>query len=122
MVSVLFDTNILIDHFNNVAEAHEEIRRYDDGAISIVTWIEVMSGTPPQHEDAMRAGLGDLSVIPLDEQIADMAFRLRRSHRLKLPDAVIWASAKVRGLLLITRDNKDFPRDDPGIRIPYKLD
>jgi predicted nucleic acid-binding protein len=121
MVSVLFDTNILIDHFNNVAEAHEEIRRYEDGAISIVTWIEIMAGTPPQHEDAIRAGLGDLSIIPLDEQIADMAFRLRRAHRLKLPDAVIWASAKARGLLLITRDAKDFPRNDPGIRIPYKL-
>lgn len=121
MVNVLFDTNILIDHFNNVTEAHEEIRRHGNGAISIVTWIEVMAGAPPEHEEATRAGLGDLSIVPLDEQIAEMAFRLRRSHRLKLPDAVIWASAKVRGLVLITRDAKDFPRNDPGIRIPYKL-
>lgn len=121
MVSALFDTNILIDHFNNVPQAREEIRRYPDAAISVVTWIEVMAGAPSQHEDMTRAGLGDFSIVPVDEQIADIAARLRRLHRVKLPDAVIWASAKVRSLLLVTRDARDFPANDPGIRIPYKL-
>jgi predicted nucleic acid-binding protein len=40
---------------------------------------------------------------------------------MKLPDAVIWASALSNGLLLITRDAKDFMTEDPGVRVPYNL-
>ena len=41
MAIVLFDTNILIDHFNNVDEATNELLAYDDAAISAITWIEL---------------------------------------------------------------------------------
>lgn len=121
MVKVLFDTNILIDHFNNVPQARDEILRHSQSSISVITWIEAMAGAPPDREEITRSGLSDFSIIELNDRIADMAFQLRRTYRLKLPDAVIWASAKVHGLTLVTRDTKDFPASDPGIRIPYKL-
>lgn len=59
-------------------------------------------------------------VIP-DFTIARIAADIRRSHRLKLPDAIIWATAKSRQTLLVTRNSKDFPIGDPTIRIPYTL-
>jgi hypothetical protein len=34
---------------------------------------------------------------------------------------VIWATAQVRAMLLVTRNTKDFPKGDPGVRAPYKL-
>jgi hypothetical protein len=34
---------------------------------------------------------------------------------------VIWATAQVHALLLVTRNIKDFPDGDPGVRAPYKL-
>jgi predicted nucleic acid-binding protein len=40
---------------------------------------------------------------------------------MRLPDAIIWASADVHSMLLVTRNTKDFPADLPGIRIPYML-
>ena len=40
---------------------------------------------------------------------------------MKLPDAIVWASAQVHAMLLVTRDTKDFPGDDPGIRVPYMV-
>jgi predicted nucleic acid-binding protein len=46
---------------------------------------------------------------------------LRRDHRLKLPDAIIWASAQVHAMLLVTRDTKGFPAGDPGVPMPYRL-
>lgn len=46
---------------------------------------------------------------------------VRQSHRLKLPDAMIWATAKVNGLSLLTRDTKGFPRQHPDIIVPYEL-
>jgi len=33
--------------------------------------------------------------------------------------AIIWATAQVHGLLLITRNVRDFPPDEPGVRMPY---
>jgi len=31
-----------------------------------------------------------------------------------LPDAVIWATAQAHAMLLVTRNTKDFPVDDPA--------
>ncbi|WP_255756887.1 hypothetical protein [Massilia sp. erpn] len=41
----MFDTNIIIDALDGVSEAAAELLTYEDAAISIVTWIEVMTGT-----------------------------------------------------------------------------
>jgi len=40
---------------------------------------------------------------------------------LRSPDAIILASAQIRGRVLVTRNIKDFPAAMPGIRIPYTL-
>jgi len=40
---------------------------------------------------------------------------------MKLPGAVIWATAQVHALLLVTRHVKDFQAEDPGRRAPYPL-
>jgi hypothetical protein len=40
---------------------------------------------------------------------------------MRLPDAIIWASAQKENALLVSRNTKDFPVDAPGIRIPYTL-
>ena len=60
-------------------------------------------------------------VVPLDETIAERAVDLRRNHRIKLPDAIIWATAQTKAMLLVTRNTKDFAADDPSVRLPYKL-
>jgi hypothetical protein len=44
---------------------------------------------------------------------------LRQRHRLKLPDAIVWASAQAHDMLFVTQDVKDFPAGDPGVRVPY---
>jgi predicted nucleic acid-binding protein len=121
MVKALFDTNILIDYLNAVPEARVELGRYSEKAVSIVTWMEVMAGASRELEAATRGFLNGFDVVVVDEPIAERAVSLRRSHRIKLPDAVIWASAQVHAMLLVTRNTKDFPADDPGVRAPYRL-
>jgi predicted nucleic acid-binding protein len=119
MVKALFDTNILVDYLNGVGEAKDEVERYDARAISIITWMEVMAGARPEVEAQTRAYVDSFDRIPLDEHVAEQAVALRRSARIKLPDAIIWASARVNAMLLVTRNTKDFPADDPSVRIPY---
>ena len=117
----LFDTNILIDHLNGACQASELLKAHPDRAICSVTWIEVMAGGAPDVDVAMRAFLSDFRIVALDDAVAEEAARLRRTRRVKLADAVVWASARVTGRVLLTRDAKDFPANDPGGRVPYRL-
>lgn len=121
MVAALFDTNILIDYLNGVLQAREELGLYEERAISIVTWMEVMVGAPASLAEATRSFLSGFEVIQLDEAVAGRAVELRRIHRMKLPDAIIWSSAEARGAILITHNIKDFPPDNPGFRMPYLI-
>ena len=121
MVKALFDTNILVDYLNAVPEARTEFQRYSEKAISIITWMEVMVGVNRDLEAPTRKFLNSFDIVPVDEQIAERAVGLRRSHRIKLPDAVIWATAQAHAMLFVTRNTKDFPDGDPGIRAPYRL-
>lgn len=121
MVGALFDTNILIDHLSAVPQAREEIERFESRAISIITWMEVMVGASADLVEQTRRFLEGFKVIALDDEIANRAVALRRAHRIKPPDAVIWATAQTAGRLLVSRNTKDFPTGDPGIREPYAL-
>lgn len=121
MVKALFDTNILVNYLNAVPKARTELQRYPEKAISIISWMEVMVGASGDLEAATRSFLRGFDILIVDEQIAERAVSLRQSHRIKLPDAVIWATAQVHAMLLVTRNTKDFPDGDPGIRAPYKL-
>jgi len=121
VVKALFDTNILIDHLNGSPQARAELQRYDGAAISIITWMEVMAGTTPGVDQSVRAFLATFSIVPIDGGVADRAVMLRRAHRMRLPDAIIWASAQVHGVLLVTRNTRDFPEGEPSVRVPYRL-
>lgn len=121
MVKALFDTNIVVDFLNGVPEAQNEISRYRERAISIITWMEVMVGANDAVAEATREFLETFAIVPLEAGAAVRAIELRREHRVKLPDAVIWASADIHSMLLVTRNTKDFPSEAPGVRVPYRL-
>lgn len=121
MVKPLFDTNILIDYLNAVPQAAEEFDRYDTAAISIITWMEVLAGAGPDVADATRRFLGGFQIVSLEAPIAERAVEIRKEYRIKLPDAIIWATADTNSMLLVTRNSKDFPADAPGVCIPYVL-
>jgi hypothetical protein len=83
--------------------------------------MEVMVGATADVEGATRSFLGGFAVIALDGEIAERAVSLRRNHHVKLPDAIIWATAQAHAMLLVTRNTKDFSANDPSVRMPYRL-
>lgn len=120
MIAV-FDTNIVIDALNGVAEADAEYTRYERVLLSRVTWMEVLVGAEGDDSD-LRDFLGtQFDIIPLDLAVAETAVQLRRAHRIRLPDAIIWATAQTYEAVLVTRNTKDFSPDWDGIRLPYTL-
>jgi len=121
-MKAVFDTNILVDYLNGIPAAKRELEHYEEAAISLVTWMEVLAGADDAKEEAVtRDFLAQFDVRPLDKTVAERAIKIRRQHKLKLPDAVIWATAMELGWLLVTRNTKDFPAANPGIRVPYRV-
>ena len=118
-----FDTNIVID-----ALARSSDRRWAEIAarrrapwISRMAWIEVLSKacrTASARDRGISAPVRRSTKSTTRSRVARP--RIRRERRaLKSPDAIILASAQMRGRILVTRNTKDFPASMPGIRIPY---
>lgn len=113
---------IIIDHLNGIPAATEELERYDEPAMSIIAWMEVLAGVASEDERAAAdAAMLGIEVIDVDRAIADLALPIRRQHRLKLPDAIILATARHLGCTLITRNTKDFDPAMDDIVVPYEL-
>lgn len=116
------DSDVLIDYFDGIAASAEELARYDALLLSRISWMEVLVGARTNAQRAVRENfLRRFQLIELDAAIARRAISLRQEHRLRLPDAIVWASALVHRALLVTRNTKDFPGDHPGVRAPYAL-
>ena len=121
MVRVLFDSNILIDYLNGVDEARIAVSQHRSMAISLLSWIEVLSGAKSEHEHKQaRRFLTRFKRIEVDRVISAAALQVRRNRRIKVPDAIIHATAIVEKRILITRDARDF-RSGIGVIIPYTL-
>ena len=121
-MQLVFDSNIIIDALNGFPEAATEIRSATVRSTSIICWIEVLAGCPtPEAERVARNLLSKFRVVPVGQPIAEQAVVIRKSMRLKLPDALVLATAQTLGVQLSTRNTHDFSEADPTIRVPYQL-
>jgi predicted nucleic acid-binding protein len=84
--------------------------------------MEVLAGADQNLEAITLQFLGQFEILPVDPAVAGRAVKLRTSKALKLPDAIVLASAIEAGMILVTRDTKAFGRDIPAVRIPYSLE
>ena len=121
-LSPLLDSCVLIDALAGISAARDYVRGVRGAAISQVTWMEVLVGAVGVEEErTVRSFLGAFEVFSLDDAVAEEAVLLRRVRRLKLPDAIIFATARVHGRDLATRNTRDFAEGEPGITVPYRL-
>lgn len=123
----LVDTDILIDHLRGRPEAlaflTECLARGDRLVCSVITHAELLAGMRREEEPDVRALLGCFEAIPVDREIAEEGGRYRRewgrSHGVLLPDALIAATARIRGAVLHTGNVKHYPMVDVRVDRPY---
>jgi len=122
-VRYLLDSVILIDHFNNVEAATTFLAEHgSECAISVITRAEVLAGFTLRAEPLARELLDVFPHLPITSEIADLAASLRRSEHWKLPDALQAAVAVQHGLVLVTRDTRDFKVGGKKVEVvvPYR--
>src|SRR3546814_15889115 len=86
--------------------------------ISRTAWIEALSkGNDAAARDILLF-LSRFGLDEIDDEISHRAAALRRERpRLKSPDAIILATAQIRGRVLVTRKTKDFPARSEDRRV-----
>ena len=120
-LNALIDSDVLLDFLDGYPASAREIARYRECCVSIISWMELLAGARTEaDEDTRRAFLAHFRLVPLTLEVAEQAILLRREYRLKLPDTIIWASAITEKCLLVSRNTKDFPTNQPGVRFPYR--
>jgi hypothetical protein len=85
--------------------------------LSVIEKIELLGWLPPTPEamQQIEAFVEDSTVLTLDDRIANKAIEIRRGLKIKLPDAVIAATAIVHDFTLLSRNDAGF-RQVPGLK------
>jgi predicted nucleic acid-binding protein len=83
-----------------------------DCLISFIVEIELQSWNPPNPIDLKRyeVFVASSTVIGVNKSIIDETIRIRKKFRLKLPDALIAATAITNNMILLSDNDKDFKR------------
>lgn len=106
MVDLLVDTDVFIDHLRGA----RRLEPYSDTIwYSVVTRCELFSGSRVD-EAGVRTLLAPFREAHVDRPIAERAGRLRREVGTRIADALIAATALELGLVLVTRNVRDFER------------
>lgn len=110
----IFDTNPIIYYLQGIDKAVKFFELVEDAGeeinISVITKIELLSvGKEDEIKNAERL-LRNSNLFSLVDNIVDETIEIRKKHRLKLPDAIIAATALVNNCALVTHNIKDFEK------------
>lgn len=111
-IDILLDSNVLI-YLSKGDFKLDNLEKYGKQfRISIITLMEVKGYTfKNSKEQYFIEELCDIfDTVYIDSDIADKVIELRRHYKIKLPDAIIAATALVCDAKLITEDTKHFRR------------
>ena len=121
----LLDSNVLIDALAGLphgVRVLQEARHRPDVLVSFsaITRVEVL-GFPSlsqQEEAAIRTLLNEFDEVPISNTVIEQTIAIRKSGSIKIPDALIAATAQITGATLVTRNTNDFVRV-PGLTVVH---
>jgi predicted nucleic acid-binding protein len=105
VADVLVDTDLFVDHLRGARPLVPGSHRLH---YSVVTRAELIAGT--SATSVVESLLGPFREIPVDRSVAARAGRIRRETGIRLPDALIAATALEHRLSLATRNRRDYER------------
>jgi predicted nucleic acid-binding protein len=124
-ISLLIDTDVLIDYLRG----HAEAIAYLEGLLevpltSVITIAELYAGVREGAErTALDAFVRAFETVPIDEAISIKGGLYRReygkSHGVGLADAIIAATVAIRQCALVTLNKKHFPMLT-NVIVPYQ--
>jgi len=89
--------------------------------ISVITKMEFLGFKKHTERSFSKSSkfLEHASIIDLDDEIVDIVISLKRNKNMKLPDAIIAATAIKNSWILVTRNGSDFRNINLDIYNPF---
>lgn len=119
--SVVIDSNIIILASRRQVDINDLLARYDHFYVSIITYMEVLGFKNITSDERLiiDAFFDEVEVIDTGKEIANMVIDLKTSstRKIKLPDAIILATAKLLKADLFTLNVSDFEHIDEHVKI-----
>ena len=115
----LVDTNILI-YLSKKQLAFDKVASPGDKLfISVITYMEVLGYpfTDKTEKYIVEELCKNLPVINLDKEIIEKVIQIKQQNKIKLPDAIILATALVNHFTLVTANVSDFSNIDNSLKI-----
>ena len=109
----LLDTNLIIEAVGGSQKAVEALEVAVDSewvGYSAITRLELF-GYPKlsvEEEEALTAVIEELAEVAVSSRTIDEAIRIRKHNQIKVPDAIIAATAIEHKASLVTRNEVDF--------------
>ena len=124
----LLDSNTVIDYIGGLYS--DKTKQWLDQLIdqeinvSVITKIEVLSFDPDKDDNypILIEFFETSNIFELIDEIVNKTILIRQKQKIKLPDAVIASTALVNGMILVSRNTKDF-KDIPDLETvnPYDI-
>ena len=112
----LLDSNFIINYFKGIFEG--DARQFSDSIINRTTYISVITRIEllgwksiiAKDEKLIKEFISDSTVFSLEESIIIRTISIRKSIKIKLPDAIIAATAIEHNMQLLTHNINDFKK------------
>ena len=118
--SALLDSNIII-YLSKNELPFTVFDKFDKLLISVISYMEVLGFKfrNNEEENFVKELIELFEVQFIDQDIADKVIKIRKQNRIRLPDAIIAATAAVDNLCLVTRNIEDFKNINITILNPF---
>ncbi len=110
----LLDTNTIIHYLNASLPPSAMLFMHtvvdEQSNISVISKIETLgyNFADVAEKNTMEAFVNASIILPINDDVVNQTITLRKSRKIKLPDAIIAATALVNKLTILTNNTADF--------------
>lgn len=117
--NVIFDTNIVIYLSKKLLAPEEVFAENMTYSISIISKMELLGYAFKNtlEEKYINELIDSLNIIPLNDAVVNSTIAIRKVNRIKLPDAIIYATAQVMNGKLLTNNITDFEKINGNVEL-----
>jgi len=115
----LIDTCVVVKYLDNLfppdAISFMDALVDDDSKVSFITKIELLVWNPPNPDDIKirEEFLAGSEIHYINDDIIIRAIQIRKETKIKLPDAIIAATAMANNFILLSDNDNDFLKVEP---------
>jgi hypothetical protein len=119
--NVILDSNVIIFASKQTIDIEQVLNQYDNFYVSIITYMEIYGYDFEKSEEKELTDnlFKNLLIIDVSQEIAQYVLEYRKAalRKIKLPDAIILATARHLNATLLTDDWDDFIGIDPLVNV-----